>query len=32
VTANLCDADDSRALNNTALSVANFRQDVADRR
>jgi hypothetical protein len=32
VTANLCDADDSRALNNTALSVANFRQAVADRR
>ena len=32
LTANLCDADDSRALNNTALSVANFRQAVADRR
>lgn len=24
-----CDADDSRALNNTALTVANFRQSVA---
>jgi hypothetical protein len=30
--ANTCDADDSRALNNTAFSVANFRQAVADRR
>jgi hypothetical protein len=30
--AHTCDADDSRALNNTALSVANFRQAVADRR
>ena len=26
-----CDADDSRALNNTALTVANFRQAVTDR-
>jgi hypothetical protein len=30
--AHTCDADDSRALNNTAFSVANFRQAVADRR
>lgn len=32
VTAHTCDADDSRALNATAFSVANFRQAVADRR
>jgi hypothetical protein len=31
-TANTCDADDSRALNNTAFTVANFRQAVVDRR
>ena len=28
---NNCVADDRRALNNTALTVANFRQRVADR-
>jgi hypothetical protein len=32
VSANTCDADDSRTLNATAFSVANFRQAVADRR
>ena len=32
VTANVCDADDSRAINNTAIVVANYRQAVADRR
>ena len=31
-TANACDADDSRAINNTAGVVANYRQAIADRR
>jgi hypothetical protein len=30
--ANTCDADDSRAINNTAIVVSNYRQSVADRR